>query len=248
MIQIIPIAIPCRQCLVKPGESCVFSPGPDLGTVEFHAFRVRDAAAASEIVADLTPPAIAIDDLFDRDSVTRTDIDPPTRTRADTRRDADTATDRPTRARTDLGKTADARRAADAATGQAVKEIALLFRGIDAIRAGGSISQTGDGYHTFAELYAHRFALYLSLCARINASSPPGHVWRSKLHSDGSKLDGWFVLGIGVEPGKQITYHLPLERWSDADFLGQDGERELAPTFDGHTGADVIERLGWMGR
>lgn len=103
-----------------------------------------------------------------------------------------------------------------------------------------SIGETSDGYHTFNELYEHRIALFLALCANLRMM-PIGHVWRSKLHSNGSSFDGWFVLGIGTERGQQITYHLPMSRWSDASRVSV--ERDRAPEFDGHTSADVLARL-----
>lgn len=99
-----------------------------------------------------------------------------------------------------------------------------------------------DGYHTFDELYDHRITLYIALCKQIkgNPDQYGMYVWRSELHSDGSKLEGWFVLGIHAEPGRQITYHLPLSRWNETDFAIT---RELAPEWDAHTSADVLKRL-----
>lgn len=99
--------------------------------------------------------------------------------------------------------------------------------------------QTSDGYHTFDELYEHRIALYLTLC-RLLESEWGADVWKSRLHSDGSGFDGWFVLGVYRGPGDQITYHLPMSRWNDAPFAV---ELDRAPEFDGHTSADVIERI-----
>lgn len=98
-----------------------------------------------------------------------------------------------------------------------------------------------DGYHTFKELYSHRIELFIALCNTMDrhrdVSTPP--IWKSKKHSDGSSWEGWFICGIGKDKGKQITYHLPLEKWDDlhVDVLDQ------APEFDGHTPADVLERL-----
>ncbi len=94
-----------------------------------------------------------------------------------------------------------------------------------------------DGYHTVDELYAHRVALWKALC-RVRASDD--FIWRSRFHSDGSNLPGWFVLGLGWERGEQITYHLPDDEWENCDFAR---ELERAPLFDGHTGKDVLERL-----
>lgn len=97
-----------------------------------------------------------------------------------------------------------------------------------------------DGYHTFDELYEHRAVLYLALarfCAEECVNVP---VWRAKSHSDGMTYAGWFVLGIWKNLGGQITYHLPLAKWDDADFAET---LDRAPEWDGHTPTDVLERL-----
>jgi len=94
-----------------------------------------------------------------------------------------------------------------------------------------------DGYHTFDELYEHRISLFLKLCDKIYGEMD---VWRSKLHNDGSNFDGWFLLGIDKRKGKQITYHLPIEKWVYANFAQT---LDRAPEFDGHTSDDVLQRL-----
>jgi hypothetical protein len=104
---------------------------------------------------------------------------------------------------------------------------------IDGEESTGNIS---DGYHTFTELYDHRITLYIALCKELAGL----YVWRSKLHSDGTSFDGWFILGISDEKGKQITYHIPLEKWNDCNFAC---DRDKAPEFDGHTSQDVLERI-----
>lgn len=101
----------------------------------------------------------------------------------------------------------------------------------------GSIS---DGYHTFDELYEHRVVLFIALCDVLRAWSQTFPVWRSKLHSDGSSFDGWFIMGIFKEKGKQITYHLPMESWASTAFADT---LDKAPEFDGHTHEDVLVRL-----
>lgn len=112
--------------------------------------------------------------------------------------------------------------------------------------------QVSDGYHTMDELYEHRFALWIVICrlyagmnecAKDYGNVPESSrtpVWRSKLHDDGSEYEGWFVLGIGKEKGKMMTYHLPNIKWDDTSFAET---LERAPEFDGHTSADVLERL-----
>lgn len=96
--------------------------------------------------------------------------------------------------------------------------------------------QVSDGYHTFDELYNHRVELYIQLCRAVRHS-----VWKSRRHSDGElAYNGkWFVLGIFREPGRQITYHVPIDRWHDINCK----EEEKAPEFDGHTPNDVLWRL-----
>lgn len=108
-----------------------------------------------------------------------------------------------------------------------------------------------DGYHTFTELYEHRIALFIALCKQLSLlcaapmhddtnSIPRYSIWRSKLHADGSSYDGWFILGIGKQPGNQVSYHLPLSKWSETAFAETLAN---APEWDGHTPADVLERL-----
>jgi hypothetical protein len=105
-------------------------------------------------------------------------------------------------------------------------------------------SQISDGYHTFAELYEHRDELFIALCRYIidaigiNAAKVP-YVWKSRVHSDGTFYDGYFIAGIRTEKGYQISYHLQDHKWDrlPAFIL------ERAPEYDGHTSQDVIQRL-----
>lgn len=102
-------------------------------------------------------------------------------------------------------------------------------------------SEVSDGYHTFAELYEHRHALWLAVCRFWSGYSCV--VWRSKLHADGTMFDDSFILGIHKAPGSQITYHLPLRLWDAADFADT---LDCAPPYDGHTSADVVERINHL--
>lgn len=103
-----------------------------------------------------------------------------------------------------------------------------------------------DGYHTMDELYDHRIRLFITLCREILRRDPKmlalddREVWRSRKHADGSMFDGWFVMGIGKQPGKQMTYHLPMSYWNDCPFAQ---DLEHAPVFDLHTPEDVLNRL-----
>lgn len=109
--------------------------------------------------------------------------------------------------------------------------------------------ECSDGYHTFGELYDHRITLFIALCRMTDNIDRIGDygsedltVWRSKYHSDGELAFGgiWFVLGINKEPGKQITYHLPIERWEETNFAET---LDKAPAYDDHTSEDVLQRL-----
>lgn len=107
------------------------------------------------------------------------------------------------------------------------------------------IGEMSDGYHTFNELYDHRITLWITLCRLFARGNEREHgngvqVWRSKYHSDGSSFEGWFILGLFEREGYQITYHLPLSRWGETNFADT---IECAPEWDGHTPADVLERL-----
>lgn len=130
-----------------------------------------------------------------------------------------------------------------------------------------NIGEVSDGYHTFNELYAHRITLFIVLCrvyedlfetvdgewggddgtfepyegqVRPSAKMRP---WRSKLHSDGTGFEGWFIMGMGKEAGKQITYHLPMSKWDETGFAET---LDRAPVWDGHTSEDVLERLNTL--
>lgn len=115
---------------------------------------------------------------------------------------------------------------------------------------GSEAMQVSDGYHTMDELYEHRIALWIALCKQVQdislVDTPNGpslngkRVWRSKLHDDGSEHEGWFVLGIGKKKGEIMTYHLPMSKWDECAFAET---LERAPEWDGHTAADVLERL-----
>lgn len=98
----------------------------------------------------------------------------------------------------------------------------------------GNTDGVSDGYHTFGELYDHRIALFRVVCASCDFG-----VWKSKLHHDGTSFPGWFIAGIGTHKGEQISYHIPMKYWHfwPAQVV------KKAPEWDGHTPADVVERL-----
>ncbi len=130
---------------------------------------------------------------------------------------------------------------------EATKNLENLTHSIEAEGLGNI--EVSDGYHTMDELYEHRIALFIALLRtkqdiddmeNARRTVPIYSIWRSETHSDGTKFDGWFILGIGKETGKQISYHLPLSKWSETDFVET---LDRAPEWDGHTPSDVLERL-----
>ena len=94
------------------------------------------------------------------------------------------------------------------------------------------VQYVSDGYHTFKELYEHRHALFIALLSVID------NAWKSLKHHDGSSFEGYFIAGIELK-GKMISYHLPNELWAYVHATPLD----FAPEWDGHTPADVVERL-----
>jgi len=98
--------------------------------------------------------------------------------------------------------------------------------------------ETSDGYHTFNELYEHRYALFLAIGTTLELCSM---AWMSRRHDDGSEMEGWFIAGIHLPTG-DVSYHLPLRMW---DSFRESGFMVLpnAPKWDGHTSKNVVERL-----
>jgi hypothetical protein len=98
------------------------------------------------------------------------------------------------------------------------------------------VGEVSDGCHTFNELYEHRCSLFLLLMHLKSQLS-----WRSKKHSDGTSIDGWFIAGMDL-PNWPVTYHLPVRMWPLAGAAGIP-TLECTPKWDGHTSADVAKRL-----
>lgn len=95
-----------------------------------------------------------------------------------------------------------------------------------------------DGFHTMEELYDHRRALTAVLAA-IGAIEDDS--WRSKAHhpDESPMFDGYFIVGIEL-PGGPITSHYALEHWDEFSAVPVLAH---APKWDGHTSADVVDRL-----
>lgn len=99
-----------------------------------------------------------------------------------------------------------------------------------------------DGKHCFGELYEDRLELFITLC-RI--ARDKFKVWRSKTYNNDTSLiqgviEDKFILGINIEPDKQITYYIPLCKWDICNFAITLTE---CPSYDGHTSINVLDRL-----
>jgi hypothetical protein len=100
----------------------------------------------------------------------------------------------------------------------------------------GGAGKVSDGFHTFEELYTHRHTLFMALMSWM-----PELSWLSRKHSDDSELEGWFIAGIKLPTG-DVSYHLPECLWDLAVKTGA-AVLETGMCWDGHTSADVIDRL-----
>jgi len=121
------------------------------------------------------------------------------------------------------------------------KIIAQTFQGDDI--------EVSDGYHTLSELYEMRLALTVALFRIYDTYiTPLGtriRCWKSKLHSDGTMFDGYFIVGMTIpqldvtKPPQLISFHYQMEHWDKFNLI----ELLTAPPYNGHTSKDVIERL-----
>jgi hypothetical protein len=131
----------------------------------------------------------------------------------------------------------------NAKTGEVIEKICFV-NGDEIKYEFAEPDNVSDGFHTFKELYEHRFALYIALCKRLRVNAM-NKVWRSKKHSDGELAFGgeWFILGINEKKGEQITYHLPMSKWEECRFAET---LEQAPEWDNHKSQDVPLRLSYL--
>lgn len=101
------------------------------------------------------------------------------------------------------------------------------------------IELVSDGYHTFKEVYDFRMVFNACL---FNEWAERGiyDVHKSRKHGDGEECfgGGWFIV-MATTPFGQISNHYRDCHWG----IFQCEERETATPWDGHTAADVADRL-----
>jgi hypothetical protein len=107
---------------------------------------------------------------------------------------------------------------------------------------GKDISQTSDGYHTFAELYEFRKVYNATLFNEwAKFDIPKYNVHKSMKHHDGEYCfgGGWFIV-VALLPTGQISNHYELKDW---DLFNIPEKDRALFEFDGHTSDDVLNRL-----
>lgn len=100
--------------------------------------------------------------------------------------------------------------------------------------------ETSDGYHTFNELYTFR-KLYNAAFFNELAAKGICDVHKSHLHHDGEppfgKRDMFIV--VAQLPTGQISNHYKIRDWD----LFKVPQRKFGAEWDGHSPADVIDRM-----
>lgn len=120
-------------------------------------------------------------------------------------------------------------------------------RRVTASLAPAEVEEISDGYHTFGELYRFRalyHAAFVNTDEALSFKMEDGSVGRtvkSWKHSDGEPCfgGGWFIVVTQLPDLGQISNHYPADLWD----LFKVPEVTEAPVFDGHTPADVLDRL-----
>lgn len=102
-----------------------------------------------------------------------------------------------------------------------------------------SEGEASDGAHTHNELYEHRMWLTIHAVQAWRWWSGFEAV-KSRKHADGELCfgGGWFIVMVKL-PAGWISYHYEDKHWD----LFPVPEVELPPEYDGHTPADVVERM-----
>ena len=111
------------------------------------------------------------------------------------------------------------------------------------IRLDDAAGTVSDTYHTIDELYRHRALLTAALFGKLyEDESNHGrtvNVHKARLHSDGTGIEGFFIVMATLYPGGQIGHFYPDTDWD----LFEIPEQTFADPWDNHTSADVLDRL-----
>lgn len=95
----------------------------------------------------------------------------------------------------------------------------------------------------------HRDMLFITLCRAMQVADsynkkigfgPSYPVWRSRLDVFSVGYRDRFILGIGKDPCKLVSYCIPNSRWDETNFAETLGQ---APESDDSTSDDMLKRL-----
>ena len=104
-------------------------------------------------------------------------------------------------------------------------------------KTSGEGHQLADDYHTMSELYFHRMLLFVTI---LKLAKEKGYkLYKSRLHHDCSKIEGYFIVGV-ITPEGQYAYHYNLKYWEYFNFVN---EWERAPEWDGIKANDLHRLL-----
>jgi len=120
-------------------------------------------------------------------------------------------------------------------------KVKIMILGKDiTLPEGADVNEVSDGYHTFDELYEFR-KMYNAALFNEWAESERYEVHKSLKHNDGEECfgGGWFIV-VAILPDGQITNHYKNEDW---DLFRLPVKDKALYKYDGHTGADVLQRL-----
>ncbi len=97
-----------------------------------------------------------------------------------------------------------------------------------------------DGQKTFKELYQEKNNLTLALLVVLSKMKKK-EIWYSDFFSDGSRREGFFLVGLNYEPEYQITFLLPYEMKGYVRQVGM--PLSTAPPYQAHSTEEVTKRL-----
>lgn len=92
--------------------------------------------------------------------------------------------------------------------------------------------------HALNELYTHRNTNFVLVCALL--AHRGFKVFKTKKDHNKKEDEGFFILGVMLPDGLQITYHITNDLWA---FCGFADEIEYNADFDGHNSSVVLKRL-----
>lgn len=118
-------------------------------------------------------------------------------------------------------------------------ELALSRATVDALMKKLESGDLSDGAHTHNELYEHRMWLTIYAIEAWKWWSGFEAV-KSRKHADGELCfgGGWFIVMVKL-PAGWISYHYEDQYWD----LFTISQAETPPEYDGHTSADVVDRM-----